>query len=77
MFINQLWNNPNGAREINWQKEMTRAAFKHQYGVSVNGGNDKTVYNLSFGYNYVNGLVVNTNYQRFTTRANVSTKVNK
>ena len=77
MFINQLWNNPNGAREINWQKEMTRAAFKHQYGVSVNGGNDKTVYNLSFGYNYVNGLVVNTNYQRFTTRANISTKVNK
>ena len=77
MFINQLWNNPTGAREIDWQKEMTRAAFKQQYGVSVNGGNDKTVYNLSFGYNDVDGLVVNTNYKRFTTRANVSTKVNK
>ena len=77
MFINQLWNNPNGAREINWQKEMTRAAFKQQYGVSVNGGTDKTVYNLSFGYTDVNGLVINTNYKRFTTRANVSTKVNK
>ena len=77
MFINQLWNNPNGAREIDWQKEMTRAAFKQQYGVSVNGGTDKTVYNLSFGYTDVNGLVINTNYKRFTTRANVSTKVNK
>ena len=77
MFINQLWNNPNGAREINWQKEMTRAALKQQYGASVNGGNDKTQYNLSFGYNNVDGLVVNTNYKRFTTRANVSTKVNK
>ena len=77
MFINQLWNNPNGAREIDWQKEMTRAAFKQQYGVSVNGGTDKTVYNLSFGYTDVNGLVINTNYKRFTTRANVSTKVNR
>ncbi|MBO4721014.1 MAG: TonB-dependent receptor [Prevotella sp.] len=77
MFINQLWNNPTGAQEIDWQKEMTRAAFKQQYGASVNGGNDKTQYNLSFGYSDINGLVVNTNYKRFTTRANVSTKVNK
>ena len=77
MFINQLWNKPSGAQEIDWQKEMTRAAFKQQYGASVNGGNDKTVYNLSFGYSDINGLVVNTNYKRFTTRANVSTKVNK
>ena len=79
MFINKLWDraNMNGVNEIDWQKEMTRAALKQQYGASVNGGNDKTQYNLSFGYNNVDGLVVNTNYQRFTTRANVSTKVNK
>ena len=77
MFINQLWNNPNGAKEIDWQKEMTRAALKQAYGVSVNGGNDKTLYNISFGYNNIDGLVINTNYQRFTTRANVSSKVNK
>ena len=79
MFINQLWNRANmsGVNEIDWQKEMTRAALKQQYGASVNGGNDKTQYNLSFGYNNVDGLVVNTNYQRFTTRASISTKVNK
>ena len=77
MFINQIWNNPSGAKEIDWQKEMTRAALKQQYGASVNGGNDKTQYNLSFGYNNVDGIVINTNYKRFTTRANVSTKVNK
>ena len=79
MFINKLWDRANmsGVNEIDWQKEMTRAALKQQYGASVNGGNDKTQYNLSFGYNNVDGLVINTNYQRFTTRANVSTKVNK
>ena len=79
MFINKLWDRANmsGVNEIDWQKEMTRAALKQQYGASVNGGNDKTQYNLSFGYNNVDGLVVNTNYQRFTTRASISTKVNK
>ena len=79
MFINKLWDRANmsGVNEIDWQKEMTRAALKQQYGASINGGNDKTQYNLSFGYNNVDGLVINTNYQRFTTRANVSTKVNK
>ena len=79
MFINKLWDRSdmNGVKEIDWQKEMTRAALKQNYGASVNGGNDKTQYNLSFGYTNTDGLVVNTNYQRFTTRANVSTKVNK
>ena len=78
MFINQIWNaDVSKIREIDWQKEMTRAALKQTYGASVNGGNDRTQYNVSFGYNDINGLVVNTNYKRFTTRANVSTKVNK
>ncbi len=79
MFINQVWDAKyDGKRkEIDWQKEMTRAALRQQYGATLNGGNEKTQYNLSFGYNHIDGLVVNTNYQRFTTRANVSTKVNK
>ena len=78
MFINQLWNRPDmkGVNAIDWQKEMTRAALKQQYGASLNGGNDKTQYNLSLGWLDVDGLVVNTNYQRFTTRANITSKVN-
>ncbi|SHK48019.1 SusC/RagA family TonB-linked outer membrane protein [Xylanibacter ruminicola] len=79
MFINKLWtlSDFSKVKEINWQKEMTRAALKQQYGASLNGGNEKTQYNLSFGYNKIDGLVINTNYQRFTARANVNTKVNK
>ena len=79
MFINQLWNRPDmkGVNAIDWQKEMTRAALKQQYGLSVNGGSEKTQYNLSFGFNNIDGLVINTNYQRFTTRANINTKVNR
>ena len=79
MFINQVWDEKyDGQRkEIDWQKEMTRAALKQAYGATLTGGNEKTQYNLSFGYNNIDGLVVNTNYKRFTTRANVTTQVNK
>lgn len=78
-LANQVWDEQyDGKRNaINWQKEMTRPALRQQYGASLNGGADKTQYNLSFGWLDVNGLVVNTNYQRFTTRANITSKVNK
>ncbi len=79
MFINQLWNRADmkGVNAVDWQKEMTRAALRQQYGASLNGGNDKTQYNLSMGWLDVDGLVVNTNYKRFTTRANITSKVNR
>ncbi|MBR6181468.1 MAG: TonB-dependent receptor [Prevotella sp.] len=79
MFINQVWDSRfDGKRKaIDWQDEMTRAALRQQYGVSVNGGNDKTQYNISFGYTDIDGIVINSDYQRFTTRANITSQVNK
>ena len=79
MLINQVWDAKYDGRrnEIDWQDVMTRTALRQQYGVSVNGGSDKTQYNLSFGWLNVDGIVINTNYKRFTSRANLSTKVNK
>ena len=78
-LYNQIWNEQfDGKRQyIDWQKEMTRPALRQQYGISLNGGNDKTQYSLSAGYMDVNGLVVNSNYNRFTMRANVNSKINK
>ena len=78
-LYNQIWDQKfDGKRQyINWQKEMTRPALRQQYGLSLNGGNEKTQYSLSAGYMDVEGLVVNTNYNRFTMRANVNSKINK
>lgn len=79
MFINQVWDAQyDGKRNgIDWQKEMTHAALRQQYGISLNGGAAKTSYNLSLGYLDVDGTVVNTRYKRFTTHANVTSKVAK
>ena len=79
MFINQVWDAQyDGKRNaIDWQKEMTRAALRQQYGISLVGGAAKTSYNFSLGYLDVDGTVVNTRFKRFTTHANVTSKVNK
>ena len=76
---NHIWDEAYDGRRnsIDWQKEMTRAALRQQYGASVNGGTEKTKYNISFGYLNVDGLVINTNYERFTARANMSSKINR
>ena len=76
---NPVWNAEyDGKRKyIDWQDQMTRAAWKQNYNVSTSGGNDKTTYAASAGFLRNDGIVVNTTYQRLTARANVKTQVNK
>ncbi|MCR5361439.1 MAG: TonB-dependent receptor [Bacteroidales bacterium] len=62
---------------INWQDQMTRMGMKQQYGISASGGNEKTQYNFSVGYLDNKGIIVNTRYNRITSRASVKSKVNK
>jgi len=78
-LYNQVWAEQyDGKRNyIDWQDEMTRAALRQQYGISANGGNDKSQYNFSVGYLNYDGLVVNTNMNRLNFRGNVKTQVNK
>ena len=61
---------------IDWLDEMTRTSFKQDYNLSASGGNDKTQYNASVGFLRNDGVVVNTQYQRLTARANLKTQVN-
>ena len=60
---------------IDWQKEMTRVSLKQQYNLSVSGGTDKTQSNFSVSYLNNDGIVINSNYNRLTARANAVTKV--
>ena len=78
-LYNNVWAKEyDGKRKYyDWQKEMTRAGIKQQYGVSASGGTEKAQFNLSLGYLNNNGLVVNTNYNRLTARANVKVQPTK
>ncbi len=54
---------------------MTAPSLKQQYNLSASGGTDKTQSNFSLSYLNNDGIVINTNYNRLTARANVVTKV--
>ena len=79
LMWNPIWTEAyDGKRKyIDWQDQMTRTALRQNYNVSTSGGNEKTQYNASVGFLRNEGLVVNTEYQRLTARANVNTEVNK
>lgn len=62
-------------KNIDWQKELTRVSLKQQYNLSAMGGNDKTQSSLSLSHLNNDGIIINTNYNRTTGRANVITKV--
>ncbi|MCQ2242756.1 MAG: TonB-dependent receptor [Bacteroidaceae bacterium] len=63
-------------KAIDWQDQMTRAALRQNYSVSTSGGNDKSQYNASIGFLRNEGLVINSDYQRITARANANTQIN-
>ncbi|MCQ2252319.1 MAG: TonB-dependent receptor [Bacteroidales bacterium] len=76
-FYNDIWKEEyDGKRTpINWQRQLTDPAFKQQYNVSVSGGNDKSQTQFSASYLKADGLIVNSAYERLTSRVNNKTKV--
>ena len=54
---------------------MTRTALQQNYMLSVSGGNDKTQSTFSVGYLNNDGVILDSNFSRLTTRANVTHKV--
>lgn len=60
---------------IDWQDVMTRTSLKQQYNLSASGGTEKTQSNFSLSYLNNDGIVINSNYNRMTARANVVTKL--
>ena len=66
-----------GGRGTDWQDEIYRTAIGQQHQISITGGSKETQYAFSMGYTKQNGVVINTDYQRFNGRANVETQAKK
>ncbi|HTN39010.1 MAG TPA: SusC/RagA family TonB-linked outer membrane protein, partial [Arachidicoccus sp.] len=62
---------------LDWQDEFYRNAPIQDYNVSVVGGSENTKYMFSGGYMKQDGIATGTNYDRFTFRMNVESKINK
>ncbi|WP_230312305.1 SusC/RagA family TonB-linked outer membrane protein [Alistipes senegalensis] len=65
-----------------WQDEVYRTAFTQNYSVSVAGGSPKgtqnaTLYNISFSALDQDGILLNSNFQRYQGRVNVTQSLGK
>lgn len=65
------------AWDENWMDAVEhKNAFRHEHQLSLNGGTEKTKYMMSLGYINEDGTLKTTNFQRYTARVNVDSKVN-
>lgn len=60
-----------------WRKELLRTAIHQNYEASVSGGNERTTFYASLGYNSQEGLARNSSLDRYSARLNMSQKVGK
>ncbi len=60
-----------------WQEKVFRNSYTTNYGFKIRGGDEIAKYALSLGYISDEGVVENTNYNRFNTRLNADIKVSE
>lgn len=60
-----------------WQNAVMSDAWMQSHNVSLNGGTDKTQYVASLGYTKQDGVLLNSDFERFTGRINLDNEFNK
>ncbi|WP_432714113.1 SusC/RagA family TonB-linked outer membrane protein [Pedobacter sp.] len=64
-----LFANPSSLGEgTNWYKQILQNAFVTTHNISINGGGEKSNYNVSLGYLDQDGIVKTNNFKRYTAR---------
>lgn len=72
ILTNGAWiNYDKELNSIDWQKEMTRAALQQNYNLSIMGGSETTQGVMSVGFLNNDGIIINSNFKRFTANANL------
>jgi TonB-linked SusC/RagA family outer membrane protein len=80
----ERYGNPNGAypkppaeygEGTNWQKEIFQAAPIQNYQLSFSGGNEKLRYLVSGNYFNQDGIVITSNFKRYTSRINLDAHI--
>lgn len=60
-----------------WQSELYQTALYNDVSLAVEGGNEKVTYLFSGGYLNQEGIVLNTGYERYTSRMNLEYRQEK
>lgn len=63
--------------DLDWEKAITRSAYRQEYGISFNQQNDKSDSYASINYLSDNGFSIKSMFERFTGRINANYKATK
>jgi len=69
--------NPYALTQHNWQDEILRNAFQHNYNLTLSGKTDETTYSASFGILNNEAIVKNNDNQRYTMRLKLENQKSK
>lgn len=69
--------NPKNNGDVDWQRELLRIAPENKIDLSVRGGTEDLKYAWSSSFLDQDGIILNSNYRRVTTRLNVDFKVSE
>ncbi|MDQ6480218.1 SusC/RagA family TonB-linked outer membrane protein [Dyadobacter sp. LHD-138] len=64
-----------GKGDTDWQKEISRTGITQNHNVSLGGGTDKLTYYASVGLQKQEGILKNSNLDRYTGRINLNQKL--
>ena len=60
-----------------WYKEIYRQAVMQEYNLNLSGGTDKGTYAFTVGYLNEDGILIHTNFDRYSIRSNADAKMSK
>jgi TonB-dependent starch-binding outer membrane protein SusC len=63
--------------DTRWADYIYRNGFSHNHALSFSGGTDQTSYYLSMGYTEQEGMIVQNDFRRLSTRLNLDHKLTK
>ncbi len=70
--MSELQANPEGT---DWQDEIFRSAPTRNYQLTFSGGDEKNLYAISAGYFDQDGIIINSNFKRYSGRINLDRRI--
>ena len=76
--LGRIYSNPSAfGYGTDWQDVIFQRAAVSSYDMTLTGGSDKVTYGISGGYFQQEGIIVGSNFKRYSTRVNVDAEITK
>jgi TonB-linked SusC/RagA family outer membrane protein len=76
-FPNLFDSNGKPLYNTNWEKEIYKPTSAHNHELAIRGGSEKSMYSLSLGYAKQGGLMLNSNFERYSMKLTLDSDATK